>query len=146
MANKLPNVINIITPTTAASPAATYSFVTSGYKPPRQPRAITTDEVHNQNGKFKYVYDSGPGFLEWDPFEILCDDKFANVLGGMNGVQQKAQLDALWQFIGTFQLGDPEGVYNVYWTENPYEKRFQHFPAAVGDKIQYRFTIQVQEA
>jgi hypothetical protein len=79
------NVITLSHPTyvgpSGATAAATYSFFSKDYKPPAQPRAVETDVVINQNGKFKYVYDNGPGFRQWQPFSVKCEDSFRDHLG-----------------------------------------------------------------
>lgn len=127
-----------------ATPAATFSFFTIGYRPPRQHRISGQDVVSNQNGIFKYRYDNGPGPYEWNTFEIRISDTFRNELG--SATQQQANLDFLWQYkSGPMGMADPERVYSVVWAPVPLEPVFEGFPVAAGDKIHKRYSISLEE-
>lgn len=128
-----------------ATAAATYAFMTRGYKPPTQDRSIESDIVHNQNGKFKYVYDNGPGFKSWQPFAILCEDAFASILGATAGTQY-ARLEELWQHPGVLGMRAPEAVYGIHWAQNAREPAFRAFPVNSGDKMEWEVTVQFEEA
>ena len=138
-------VISVPTSGNGAIPAATYPFMTSGYRPPRQGRSIGIDVVHNQNGIFKWVTDNGPNVHEWEPFEIVCADRFAQVAGG-GATQQAANLTSLWRYVsGPMTLRAPDGLHTIHWTDSPLERRFVSFPDEVGDKIEYRIAVHFQE-
>jgi hypothetical protein len=140
-------LMSVPTSADGASAAATFRFVTSGYKRPHQGRSSSMDQVHNQNGVFRYIYDNGPNAWEWEPFSILLEDALAGVVGGA-ATQQKANLDYLWNWTGAIGLAAPEGTYVVGWDPSAnYEPEFKRFPAEVGDKIVYegRVTIQLIE-
>lgn len=144
------NKIILSTPTVGdstltASPAATYSFFSRDYQPPLQGRASAQDVVVNQNGTFKYNYDNGPGPFEWRPFELVFDDKFAPFLGGAMATQQWANFQAIWNHLGPKQLGAPEAVYSILFPSQQLERRFQQFPRATGDKIEFITTIKIEE-
>jgi hypothetical protein len=106
---------------------------------------IDFDIVNNQNGRFKYVYDNGPSFRRWEKFEIVCDDKFQDILGA-NGTTQFNRLKELWNYKGTFGMGAPEDSYSVHWAKDPLEKSFIVFPREVGDKIELSVAISLEEA
>jgi hypothetical protein len=141
------NVITLSHPTyvgpSGATAAATYSFFSKDYKPPAQPRAVETDVVINQNGKFKYVYDNGPGFRQWQPFSVKCEDSFRDHLG-VDAATQYARLRELWEYPGVFGMRAPEGPYLVHWSDH-YEQNFRVFPHQVGDQVEYDVSIQVEE-
>lgn len=143
-----PNQIVLSVPTSGsgATPGATFSFSTSGYKPPRQGRSLGTDIVHNQNGAFKYVYDNGPNFWAWDPFEAVLTDQFSGVSGG-GATQQYANLRFLWNYVGVMGIRTPDGAYNVVWAAGAdFQQSFQQFPNSVGDKMEFRVTLNIEEA
>lgn len=141
-ANEL--IMSVPTSGAGATPAATFSFFTDGYKPPRQSRATASDVVHNQNGVFIYVYDNGPGPYAWSPFRIVCSDKFQDYIG--TATQQYANFDFLWRYTeGSILLRAPEGMYQVHWTDSPLERDFRQFPSAVGDKIEYVIQVNFEE-
>jgi hypothetical protein len=129
-----------------ASPAATYTFFTSGYQPPNQPRYIQNDVVKNQNGQFKWVYDNGPGFRTWSPFKIHCEN--APYFPG-SATQQLSDLTSLWNHVGVLGMRTPEGsTFHVIWADNALEQNFRIFPKAdlpVG-KLEYIVTVQFEEA
>lgn len=129
-----------------ATPAATFSFYTAGYRPARQPRSKTRDIVHNQNGVFIYPYDNGPNRYQWDQFEIVLSEAFKAELG--NSDTQWAQLRFLWQYMdGPMGFSAPDGVYSVGWGDNAsMERQFKRYPASAGDKInEYRVVIEIEE-
>lgn len=126
-----------------ATAAATYSFMTSDYKPPAQERHSDYDVVHNQNGKFKYLYDNGPGFKKWAPFNVHCEEAFVSVLGASAAVQF-ARLTALWEHPGLLGMKTPDGVYNVHWADN-LERSFRIFPKKTADSREYVVTVQFEE-
>jgi hypothetical protein len=126
-------------------PAATYRFMTAGYKPPRQNRSISTDTVHNANGVHKYIYDNGPRDYSWDPFEVALEDVFGPM--GGSATQQLANLKDIWNHVGPLSMQTPDGLYDVHWAAGQaLEPKFVHFPNQVGDKIEYRVTVQFEEA
>ncbi len=128
------------------TPAATYVFFTSGYQPPNQPRYTDQDIVKNQNGKFKWVYDNGPGFKIWSPFRIHCENE--SMFPG-SATQQLADLTALWEHIGLMGMRAPDGTtYSVIWADNALEQNFRVFPKPnlpVG-QLEYIVTVQFEEA
>lgn len=128
-----------------ATAAATYRFMTKNYTPPAQERHIDFDIVHNQNGKFKYVYDNGPGFKRWPQFMITCQEAFSSLLGA-NAATQFARLQALWEHRGTLGMSAPEGTYSIHWATDPLEQSFLIYPKAVGDKIERDVAVQFEEA
>lgn len=127
-----------------ATAAATYSFMTSDYKPPSQERHIDSDTVHNQNGKFKYIYDNGPGFHKFSPFGINCENKFS-IITGFNAALQYAHLRELWVHPGILKMQTPDGTFNVNWSES-LDRSFRVFPNNVGDTIEYVVAVQFDEA
>jgi hypothetical protein len=141
-----PNVVIFSYPGVGSIPAATYSFLTAGYKPPKQGRSIASDMVHNQNGIFVYVYDSGPNIFTWDPFELVFGDSqtHKNILG-IGATQQWQNFQDLWQHLGTKQLDAPEDLYDVHFAQQDMERRFTVFPKNVGDPIEFRVTIELEE-
>lgn len=127
-----------------ATAAATYSFFTKEYTPPLQERSIDVDIVHNQNGRFKYLYDNGPGFKRWNPFTIACEDVFASVVGA-TAAGQYARIREMWDYPGTLGMRAPEGVYSIHWAES-IEQAFRSFPISVGDKLEWGVVVQFEEA
>jgi hypothetical protein len=144
-----PSKITLSHPTyvgpSGATGAATYSFMTKDYKPPSSERHLEYDVVHNQNGKFKYVYDNGPGFKSWAPFTIRCDDNFLGVLGG-NAQVQYGHLSEMWDYPGILGMKTPEGTYFVHWSGENLERGFIAFPYQVGDTIEWDILVQFEEA
>jgi hypothetical protein len=144
-----PNLITLSYPTTGPSgyeaAAATYQFFTADYKPPTHKRSIGYDIVHNHNGVFKYVYDNGPNFKVWAPFRLIMDDKFEPILGA-SATTQWQNLEDLWDHTGSLVMAAPDGTYGVHWAVEDLEKEFARYPDAVGDKIEYRVTVQFEEA
>lgn len=129
--------------------AATYAFYTRGYNPPAAGRSVGEDLVHNRNGAFKYVYDNGPNFNHWDPFEIVMEDSqaFVNSPVGVTATQQYQNLLDLWNHLGQLQMGTPDGTYSVYWAMgNDLVRRWRTFPTKVGDKIEYSVQVQFTQA
>ena len=144
-----PNLLTISHPTyvgaSGATAAATYSFVTSGYRPPAESRHVDFDIVHNQNGKFKYVYDNGPGFRKFPSFDIHCEDQF-QALTGANAANQYARLREMWSYRGILGLEIAEEAYSVHWPAEALESAFIIFPREVGDVIERTVTVQFEEA
>jgi hypothetical protein len=128
-----------------ATAAATYAFMTSGYRPARQERIIDTDTVRNQNGLHKYIYDGGPGYRQWDPFKIVCDNAFERILGA-NASVQYANLLSLWNHPGLLGMSAHDGVYNVAWAQQPLEVEWRQFPQATGATVSPVVTVQFEEA
>lgn len=140
-----PNLITISHPVYGATPAATYSFFTSEYKPPAQARSLEMDIVHNQNGKFKYIYDNGPGFRSWAPFTVRCEESFSKHLNATAGKQYE-RITEMWNYPGVLGLKTPDGVYSVHWAANTIEQAFRAFPVQVGDKLEWEVVVQFEEA
>lgn len=128
-----------------ATAAATYQFMTAGYKPPAEDRHVDSDVVHNQNGKFKYVYDNGPGFVRWASFSVLCETSFSDLLGG-NAETQYARLREMWAYRGLLGMEIAEEVYSVHWAKDPIEPAFVVFPRQVGQVVERRVQVQFEEA
>lgn len=129
-----------------ATAAATYSFFTKDYKPPTEPRAMDKDIVINQNGKFKYIYDNGPGFKQWPPFSVLCEKPFAVHLGGANPDTQYARLREMWEHRGVLGMKAPDGVHTVAWASD-LDRNFRVFPHLAGaTEIEYEIVVQFEEA
>jgi hypothetical protein len=128
-----------------ATAAATYAFFTREYKPPTQERSLEADVVHNQNGKFKYVYDNGPGFKAWQPFTITCGDAFKDFLGATAGLQY-ARLLQMWEYPGILGMRAPEGTYGIHWAAGGIEPAFRAFPTEVNNKIEWEVVVQFEEA
>lgn len=126
-----------------ATAAATYAFFTKEYQPPQGDRAIDSDTIINQNGKFKYIYDNGPAFRKWAPFSIACENRFATVIGGTAAVQY-AKLLEMWNYRGTLGMKAPEAVYVVNWG-NSLEQNFRIFPHEVNEMIEYDVVVQLEE-
>ena len=145
----IPNTIILSHPTyvgpSGATAAATHSFFTKNYKPPAQDRSLDFDIVHNQNGKFKYVYDNGPGFKRWETFEITCQDNWTQFLA-LNAQQQFAALLKFWNFPGIMGMQTPEGTYSIHWAQDPQEQNFIIFPREVGDGIEMDVAVTFEEA
>ena len=143
-----PNLITLSHATYAgpsgATAAATYAFFTKDYGPPSEPRAVDQDVVINQNGKFKYIYDNGPGFKEWSPFSVMCEEKFKDLVGG-TATQQYARLREMWEHRGTLGMAAPDGNYIVAWS-NDLDKNFRVFPVKSGDVPEYEVVVQFEEA
>lgn len=127
-----------------ATAAATHAFFTEDYSPPEQERYIEKDIVKNQNGKFKYLYDNGPGWKRWNPFKVHCEDPFVTVLGATAG-QQLANLRALWEHPGVLKMESPDGVYTVHWGSSM-ERAFRVFPVMKNDKQEHVVVVQFEEA
>lgn len=127
-----------------ATPAATYQFFSSDYRPPSQERSFDTDVVHNQNGKFKYLYDNGPGFKKWSPFNILCEERLGTLIG-QNAAQQLANLLTLWEHPGVLGMRAPEGTYIVHWAENM-DRNFRVFPINPTGPQEFAVSVQFDEA
>lgn len=143
MSGELWITLSVPTSGAGATAAATYQFASRGYKPPRQGRSIGFDDVHNQNGLFRYVYDNGPNTRTWEPFDIVCTDEF----GGLGAATvQIARLEFLWRYRGAIGMQAPDGVYTVSWADAPLEKQFESFPHAAGDKIKMRAVVNFEEA
>lgn len=144
-----PNLITLSHPTyvgsSGATAAATYPFMTRGFKPAIIPRTLSADIVVNQNGKFKYVYDNGPGFRKWNPFEVACEDSFSRIVGG-GATVQFGRLMELWNYPGIMKLSTPEGVFSVHWSQNELEPQYRIFPHEAGSPIEYSVTVQFEEA
>ena len=127
-----------------ATAAATYIFMTKGYKPPAQERYATFDVVKNQNGKFKWLYDNGPGFKRWASFVITCQDAFQSLIG-VNAQTQYQRIIQMWDHPGLLILEGPDGVHNIHWATDPVEQNFIKFPNQVGDKIEMDVAVQFEE-
>jgi len=128
------------------TPAATFMFFTDGYEPPAAPRYTDQDVVKNQNGKFKWVYDNGPGFKIWSPFKL----QLSNTPGFPgSATQQLADLLTLWNYVGIMGMQSPDNqLYNVIWADNSLERAFRIFPKSnlpVG-QLEYSVTVQFEEA
>jgi hypothetical protein len=128
-----------------ATAAATYQFMTKGYGPPAQDRHIDFDIVHNQNGKFKWIYDNGPGFKRWPAFVITCQDVFQYLVGA-NAAAQFDRLLELWEHKGNLVIEGPDGVHNIHWSSDPQEQSFIRYPRQEGDKIEMDVQVQFEEA
>ena len=128
-----------------ATAAATYSFFTKDYKPPSEARAVDKDDVINQNGKFRYIYDNGPGFKSWPPFSVLCEGKFQVFLGADIDTQY-AHLREMWNHLGILKMDAPDGVHTVAWSSD-LERNFRVFPKINGaTQIEYEIVVQFEEA
>ena len=127
-----------------ATAAATYRFYTSDYQPPTQDRYIEQDVVKNQNGKFKYLYDNGPGWKKWSPFNIVCEDTFTDDLGA-TALGQFERLRSLWEHPGVLQMEAPDGIYTVHWS-NSIERNFRIFPTNTDDPQEFIVVVQFEEA
>lgn len=127
-----------------ATAAATGVFFTSDYEPPAQDRAIDQDIVINANGKFKYVYDNGPGFKKWNPFKIHCEEKFKDNLG-LTAAQQYAKLVEMWEHPGNLLMQSPDGTYAIHWSDSV-ERSFRVFPKSTGDLLEYVAVVQFEES
>lgn len=145
--NVQPIIISVPTyaATPAPSPAATYAFMTSEYKPPQQERAIEVDTVINQNGRFKWIYDNGPGFRQWSPFVIRCEDVFKNLIG-YSATQQYSNLLRIWSHPGILGMKTPDGTYSVHWAQQALQPELRQFPLQPGDPVEYSVTVQFEEA
>ena len=128
-----------------ATAAATYQFITRQYKPPAEDRHVDSDVVHNQNGKFKYVYDNGPGFRRWASFQITCQDAFTDLLGA-NAEVQYSHIREMWNHPGILGMEIAEEVYDVHWAQDPMEPNFVIFPRTVGDRVERDVNVQFEEA
>jgi hypothetical protein len=128
-----------------ATGAATYQFFTKEYKPPSESRAIDKDEVVNQNGKFRYIYDNGPGFKQWSPFTFKLDKQFEAILNA-TVAQQYAHLREMWEHRGVLGMQTPDGVHTVAWGGD-LERNFVVFPVDAGaSQIEYEVVVQFEEA
>jgi len=141
----IPNLIILSHPVYGATAAATYAFFSKGYVPPNQERVLETDVVYNQNGKYKYVYDNGPGFKAWAPFTIACENSFTKVLGATAGMQFD-RIKEMWNYPGVLGLKAPDGVYLVHWSATPVEQAFKAFPASTSDVQEWEVVVQFEEA
>lgn len=128
-----------------ATAAATGIFFTSDYQPPAQERSIESDTVVNSNGKFKYVYDNGPGFRRWSPYKIHCENQFKPVNGGLSAAQQYDLLRRLWEHPGNLGMLAPDGTYIVHWGDS-LERSFRVFPRQTGDTVEYLVQVQFEES
>lgn len=128
-----------------ATAAATYLFMTKGYRPPAENRHIDSDTVHNQNGKFKYVYDNGPGFRRWPSFIVGCESVFAALVGA-NAEQQYARLREMWNHKGILGMSIAGDSYTVHWAQETLEPAFIQFPVEVNDVIEREISVQFEEA
>lgn len=124
--------------------SATYSFFTSDYSPPEQERYIDHDVVKNQNGKFKYIYDNGPGWKRWNAFKVHCEQSFAGMLSATAGAQYE-RLRNLWEHPGLLQMRTPDGTYSVHWGDS-IERSFRIFPKKVNDILEHIVVVQFEEA
>ena len=129
-----------------ATAAATYQFFTKGYKPPADTRHVDSDIVHNQNGKFKYVYDNGPGFRRWPPFTVACEGGVIADRLGISAESQYLNLRRLWNFKGVMGMEIAEEVYDIHWAQDPLEPAFISFPRQVGDQVEREVQVQFEEA
>jgi hypothetical protein len=146
-----PNLIVLSRPTyvgaggtSQATPAATYAFFSRDYKPPDQERYMDYDIVKNQNGKFKWIYDNGPGFKTWNPFTLVLEDSFQNVLG-YSATQQLANLRTIWEHQGTLGMRSPDGTFNIHWAKEALENGWRAFPHEVGEETKYEVVVQFEE-
>lgn len=128
-----------------ATAAATYKFISRGYQSPAQTRHLDTDTVHNQNGKFKYVYDNGPGFKRWNTFELSLQDTFSPLVGA-NAAQQYARLLEMWNHKGTLGMAIAGESFSVHWAQETVEPNFIIFPREVGATIERDVRVQFEEA
>lgn len=129
-----------------ATAAATYTFFTRKYRSPAEPRHVDSDTVHNQNGKFKYVYDSGPGFRRWAPFDIVCEGGVVSrMLNGASAATQYARLREMWNYKGVLGMEIAAEVYQVHWAQDPLEPLFRIFPRLVGDTVERTVSVQFEE-
>ena len=142
-------LITLSVPTSGggATPAATFGFMTEGYRRPRQDRTVSSDFVQNQNGKFFYRYDNGPGAFVWAPFRAVLSDDFANAVYplGADAEEQLARLQFLWEYTGNMGMAAPEGVYEVAWAQAPFEPE-SNFPDQAGDKLTYYVNLTLDES
>lgn len=127
-----------------ATAAATYAFFSSDYQPPQQDRYIGQDVVKNQNGKFKYLYDNGPGWKKWSPFNLHCEEMFATIVGATAQAQYDRLL-TLWDHPGVLGMQAPEGIYTVHWGDSV-ERSFRVFPRESTSKKEYVVVVQFEEA
>lgn len=126
-----------------ATPAATYEFFTRDYGPPSQERHFDTDTVHNENGKFKYLYDNGPGFKKFAPFDIVCEQRLGTMLN-LTAAQQLANLLTLWEHPGVLGMRAPEGTYTVHWAESM-DQAFRIWPIVATAPKEIIVTVQFDE-
>ena len=126
-----------------ATAAATYSFFSSDYQPPVQERYSEYDIVKNQNGKFKHLYDNGPGFFKWAPFKLNCGEAFTELLGATAG-QQFDNIKNLWNHPGVMGMRAPEATYLVHWS-NDMERSFRVFPRRSADIQEFIVVVQFEE-
>jgi hypothetical protein len=144
-----PNIITLSHPTYAgpsgATAAATYSFFTKDYKPPSQDRHLDYDVVHNQNGKFKWVFDNGPGFRRWSGFRISCQDAFESLFG-VNAMTQFDHILEMWNYPGTLRMRAPDGLYDVHWAQDPQDQAFVRFPVEVATSFEMDVGVIFEEA
>jgi hypothetical protein len=145
MERPIPLILSVPTSAAGATAAATFSFFTTDYRPPRQPRMSSRDVVVNQNGIFPYDYDNGPGLHAWSPFTLSMTDEFPGFLP--SATQQRANLKFLWQYVeGGMRMEGPDGdVYDVHWAPGTdLERQFLARSGAAGDKQRAEQRIIVQ--
>jgi hypothetical protein len=144
------NLLTLSHPTyvgpSGATAAATYQFFTKGYKPPADTSHLDSDTVHNQNGKFKYVYDNGPGFRRWPSFTVICQDGPPATMLGVSALNQYLNLRRLWNYKGVLGMEIAEEIYSVHWASETLEPAFKYFPRQVGDTIEREVQVQFEEA
>jgi hypothetical protein len=142
--NVQPIILSV--PTYLPTPAATYAFFTSEYKSPQQERAIEVDVVINQNGRFKWLYDNGPGFRKWAPFNVRCEDALQRYLG-LSATQQYNNLLHAWNYRGgPLGLKTPEGVFSVHWAQGELEVQRRQFPLEPNTPAEFTVVVQFEEA
>lgn len=145
MTAQAPNILILSHAAYGATAAATYQFMTKDFQPPAQERYIAKDIVKNQNGKFKWIYDNGPGFKVWSPFTIRCENAWSS-LGLGSATQQLANIRALWEHPGLLGMKAPDGnVYAAHWSSSNLEQNFKVFPRKVGDALEYEVVVQFEE-
>lgn len=128
-----------------ATAAATYAFMTKDYKPPSESRAVDKDDVVNQNGKFRYIYDNGPGFKSWSPFSVVCEKAFEVILAATVD-QQYAHIREIWNHKGVIGMQTPDGTHLVAWSSD-LDRNFRVFPHQAGaSQIEYEVVVQFEEA
>ena len=143
MSDYIPIILSIPISGGGASPAATFAFMTSGYRPPAQGRTTAQEIVHNRNGIFKFRYDNGPNVYVWTPFQLVLMDAF----GGMgSAAEQWERLLALWNYKeGPLGMRAPEGEYTVDWATQQLERQFIRYPGAAGDKQEFYVVVNFEE-
>lgn len=139
----LPIILSVPTSGAGSTAAATFTFATVGYRPPRQLRATASDTVKNQNGVTKHVYDNGPGPYEFPQFQVAIHPETERALGPVE--DQWADLQFLWNYLeGPMGMQTPDGVYSVIWSPSALEPDFLRYPGA-GDKLDLRVVVTFEE-